>query len=41
MDPENEPELLFIVKDALKARLPEPWKPCRRRGVDELFYVNM
>ena len=41
MDPNEDAEIFYIAKEALKAPLPSPWKPCRRRGVDELFYVNM
>lgn len=41
MDPQKDSELFYIAREALKSPLPEPWKPCRRKGVEEIFYVNL
>ena len=41
MDPDTDEDLLYIARQALKSPLPDPWKPCRRKGMEELFYVNL
>ncbi|XP_075264458.1 uncharacterized protein LOC142356431, partial [Convolutriloba macropyga] len=39
IDPENEPELLWIAKEGLRATLPKQWKPCQDLNGD-LYYFN-
>merc|ERR1712226_801641 len=39
IDPEAEPELLWIAKEGLKAALPKEWKPCQDLNGD-LYYFN-
>ncbi|KAK8812428.1 hypothetical protein WA158_007662 [Blastocystis sp. Blastoise] len=40
IQPKLEPQLLWIAKDALKAPLPEPWKPCQLKSNGDIFYLN-
>jgi len=35
----EDPELLWIVKEGLKASVPSPWKPCRTLE-GSIFYFN-
>ena len=39
MDPVKEEGLLWIAREALKAPLPEHWKPCRS-PTNEIYYFN-
>ena len=39
IDPDAEPELLWIAKEGLKATLPPEWKPCQDLNGD-LYYFN-
>lgn len=39
MDLPEDNELLWIAREGLSARLPEPWKPCQTED-HELFYFN-
>ena len=39
MNLEEDPDLLFIAIEGLKAPLPEPWKACRTKS-GEIYYFN-
>ena len=39
MDTENEKDLFWIVREGLKAPLPENWKPCKSPD-GEIYYFN-
>ncbi|CEM02653.1 unnamed protein product [Vitrella brassicaformis CCMP3155] len=40
MDKEEDKDLLWIAKEALKAPLPAEWKPCQTSKGGEIFYFN-
>ncbi|EQC28723.1 hypothetical protein SDRG_13597 [Saprolegnia diclina VS20] len=40
MDVINDKDLLWIARDALKANLPEHWKPCKMVETDHIYYYN-
>ncbi|NXY51845.1 CE164 protein, partial [Ceuthmochares aereus] len=39
IDPEKEPELLWLAEEGIVAPLPPDWKPCRD-VTGELYYFN-
>ncbi|KFO92357.1 Centrosomal protein of 164 kDa, partial [Buceros rhinoceros silvestris] len=39
-DPENEPKLLWLARDALMAPLPHKWKACQDTTTGHLYYYN-
>jgi centrosomal protein CEP164 len=40
MDLEMDSDLFWIAKEALKAPLPEAWKPCRTADTEDIYYFN-
>eukprot|EP00127_Corallochytrium_limacisporum_P006630 Clim_evm9s232 gene=Clim_evmTU9s232 len=42
MDPAEDADLMWIARDGLKAKLPQPWRAaCRKGKEEEIFYFNM
>ncbi|XP_064645432.1 mitogen-activated protein kinase kinase kinase 19-like [Lineus longissimus] len=41
IDPEKEPELVWIAKEGFSAVLPKEWRACFRKKKGEIFYVNL
>ena len=39
MDPNADPDLLYIAKEGLNAPLPDKWKACKSEN-DEIYYFN-
>ncbi|NWH70468.1 CE164 protein, partial [Piaya cayana] len=39
IDPEKEPELLWLAKEGIVAPLPPDWKPCQNTD-GEIYYFN-
>ncbi|XP_015257389.1 PREDICTED: centrosomal protein of 164 kDa [Cyprinodon variegatus] len=39
IDPENEPELLWLAREGVSAPLPPEWKPCQDT-TGEIYYFN-
>ncbi|NXP49098.1 CE164 protein, partial [Heliornis fulica] len=39
IDPENEPELLWVAREGIMARLPPEWKPCQDIN-GSIYYFN-
>jgi len=39
IDINEDPDLIFIAREGLKAPLPHPWRPCKTRQ-DEIYYRN-
>ncbi|KFZ59968.1 Centrosomal protein of 164 kDa, partial [Antrostomus carolinensis] len=40
IDPEVEPELLWLAREALMAPLPPEWKTCQDVANDAIYYFN-
>eukprot|EP00912_Choanoflagellata_sp_UC4_P000021 UC4_evm4s13 len=40
MDLDEDKEFFWIAREALKAKLPDGWKPCLDKGTNDLYYFN-
>ncbi|XP_071497412.1 uncharacterized protein [Diadema antillarum] len=40
IDPETEPELMWIAREGISAPLPADWKPCQDTSGGDIYYFN-
>lgn len=40
IDCDKEPHLMWIAKEGVRAKVPEPWKACIENGSEDVFYFN-
>ncbi|NXI34886.1 CE164 protein, partial [Galbula dea] len=40
IDPEQEPELMWLAKEGLMAPLPAGWRVCQNTQNDDIYYFN-